>query len=113
MRKTIDRVRDARPDQSGFTLIELLIVIIILGVLAAVVVFSVRGITNNSTTAACETEERIVNTAIEAYYAETGGYPADLEELVDGNFLKEEPNGDYVTGIDTTDPNNPIATSTC
>ncbi|MGW5532330.1 type II secretion system protein, partial [Streptomyces xanthochromogenes] len=30
--------------QDGFTLIELLVVIVILGVLAAIVVFSVRGI---------------------------------------------------------------------
>ena len=39
--------------EEGFTLIELLIVIIILGVLAAIVVFSVSGITNKGSSAAC------------------------------------------------------------
>ncbi len=43
MRRTIDRLQAARREDRGFTLIELLIVIIILGILAAVVVFSVRG----------------------------------------------------------------------
>lgn len=109
MRATIDRFRAARRDQSGFTLIELLIVIIILGVLAAVVVFSVRGITNNSEEAACKTEFRIVNTAIEAYYAENGTYDGDLAAagtqklalaaLVDAGLLQSAPT-EYVT--DTT-----------
>lgn len=65
----------------GFTLIELLVVIVILGVLGAVVVFSVRGVTNNSKTASCKTEKRTIATAVEAYYAEAGSYPADLNAL--------------------------------
>jgi prepilin-type N-terminal cleavage/methylation domain-containing protein len=52
---------------SGFTLIEVLIVIVILGVLASLVVFSVRGITDRGQASACETDERVLATAIEAY----------------------------------------------
>ena len=40
------RIRAARENESGFTLIELLIVIVILGVLSGIVVFSVSGITS-------------------------------------------------------------------
>lgn len=102
MRRTIDRLQAARREDRGFTLIELLIVIIILGILAAIVVFSVRGITDNGDTAACETEHRIVATALEAYYAAQTppAYPAanDLGALVDGGFLQDEPN-EYVTGF--------------
>lgn len=108
MHRTLARLRAARRDDRGFTLIELLIVIIILGVLAAVVVFSVRGITDNGDQAACETEHRIVATALEAYYASQTppAYPAanDLEALVDGGFLQTEPD-EYVTGF-TFDPVN-------
>src|SRR5690606_25697164 len=93
-----DRLQAARREDRGFTLIELLIVIIILGVLAAIVVFSVRGITENGEQSACKTEFRIVDTAIEAYYAEKGSDPADREALVTGGFLKSEPD-EYVTGI--------------
>ena len=56
--------------EKGFTLVELLVVIVILGVLAAVVVFAVGGITNTSKSSACQIEVRTVNTATQAYYAE-------------------------------------------
>ena len=48
------RIRAARENESGFTLIELLIVIVILGVLSGIVVFSVSGITNRGNKAACK-----------------------------------------------------------
>ena len=37
----------------GFTLVELLIVIVILGILATITVFAVRGITDQGQTSAC------------------------------------------------------------
>ena len=62
--------------EQGFTLIELLVVIAILGILAAVVVFSVNGITARGHAAACSTEVSTVQTALEAYNAQNGNYPA-------------------------------------
>lgn len=59
-----------RDDAVGFTLIEVLIVIVILGVLASVVVFSVRGITDRGQNNACQTDERVLATAVEAYFAQ-------------------------------------------
>lgn len=103
MRPTLDRLRAARRDQSGFTLIELLIVIIILGVLAGIVVFAVRGITDNGETAACKTEFRTVETAVEAYYAKNTALPpgadnaARLGALVP-SFLHDD-DTEYVTGV--------------
>ncbi|MCL2541018.1 MAG: prepilin-type N-terminal cleavage/methylation domain-containing protein [Nocardioidaceae bacterium] len=58
-----------RSADAGFTLIELLIVIVILGVLAAIVVFSVKGITQKGDTAACQTSVSTIDTAAEAYLA--------------------------------------------
>jgi prepilin-type N-terminal cleavage/methylation domain-containing protein len=63
--------------EQGFTLIELLVVIAILGILAAVVVFSVNGITDRGKSSACTTEVSTVQTAIEAYNAKLGVYPPD------------------------------------
>lgn len=74
----------------GFTLIELLVVIVILGVLGAVVVFSVRCVTNDSKTNACKTEKRTLNTAIEAYYAKFGGDPASLAILESAGLIKDQ-----------------------
>ncbi len=61
--------------ERGFTLVELLVVIVILGVLAAVVVFAVGGITNTSKSSACTIEVRTINTATQAYFAQNNAYP--------------------------------------
>ena len=42
----------------GFTLVELLIVIVILGILATVTVFAVRGITDQGQTSACAADQK-------------------------------------------------------
>ena len=67
----------------GFTLVELLIVIVILGILATVTVFAVRGITDQGQDNACDVEKRTLETAVEAYYAGTEhpADPADAREL--------------------------------
>ena len=76
------RIRKAMKEESGFTLIELLIVIVILGILAAIVVFSVSGITDRGKSSACKSDVATVTSAVEAYYAATPAgstptYPAD------------------------------------
>jgi prepilin-type N-terminal cleavage/methylation domain-containing protein len=70
----LSKLRAATADESGFTLVELLVVIAILGVLAGVVVFSVAGITDDSTKSACQTEASTVRTAEEAWYAKNKVY---------------------------------------
>jgi prepilin-type N-terminal cleavage/methylation domain-containing protein len=82
----------------GFTLIELLVVIVILGILAAVVVFAVSGITDKGTKSACKTEARTVKTAVEAYYAQEGSYPTSIGQLTANNaFLENTPENITVT----------------
>ena len=76
--------------QKGFTLVELLVVIVILGILAAVVVFAVSGSTDKAQTSACASERSAVETATEAYRASEGGYPATQANLI-GNFLRAAP----------------------
>ncbi|MFE7227115.1 type II secretion system protein [Nocardioides sp. NPDC057577] len=115
LQNTLTRVRQARRDDSGFTLIELVIVILILGVLAGVVVFSVSGINNRGTEAACKTEVRTVETAIEAYRADNDAYPTTVGDLV-GNFLRNEPTGpSTITNATTVDATGamPAGATTC
>ena len=57
----------------GFSLVELLIVIVILGILATVAVFAVRGITDRGKTSACKSDLRTFQKAEEAYYASNAG----------------------------------------
>ena len=73
--------------EEGFTLIELLIVIVILGILAAIVVFSVSGVTDRGNLAACKQDVTTIQTAAEAYYAENSTYPANYAALNTGGFI--------------------------
>ncbi len=63
------------PDDDGFTLIELLIVVVILGILAAIVVFAVQNLSGQSAQSACQSDVRTVESAAELYRAQTGAYP--------------------------------------
>jgi prepilin-type N-terminal cleavage/methylation domain-containing protein len=80
MHKYVARMRT----EEGFTLIELLIVIVILGILAGVVLFSVGGITDRGSTAACKSDRKTIEVAVEAYRAKHPdiGYPANLDPLL-------------------------------
>lgn len=68
----------------GFTLVELLIVIVILGILATVTVFAVRGITDRGQENACDVDQRTLDTSIEAFYAQMQRDPANEGELLNG-----------------------------
>lgn len=61
--------------ESGFTLIELLIVVVILGILAAITVMAIGNSSADTMTAACQTDYREVQSAVEAYKVEHGSYP--------------------------------------
>jgi prepilin-type N-terminal cleavage/methylation domain-containing protein len=56
--------------ESGFTLIELLIVIVVMGILAAVVIFALSGVSSSSAVSACNTDAKTVQTAVQAYIAQ-------------------------------------------
>jgi prepilin-type N-terminal cleavage/methylation domain-containing protein len=95
----LEQIREARRNQKGFTLIELLIVIVILGVLAAIVVFAVGAFNSEGHTAACKSDVKNVEIAQEAYKAKAdlgnGSYAGNVDALVTAKLLREAPNSQY------------------
>jgi prepilin-type N-terminal cleavage/methylation domain-containing protein len=104
----IERLQ-AKRNEEGFTLIELLIVIIVLGILAAIVVFAVSGTRKDAVASRCKTDVKSIQLSEEAVFAKSGAYSAADAQTVaptNGALLKEWPStADYVlkwdgTGVD-------------
>ena len=83
--------------KKAFTLIEILIVVILLGILAAVVVPQFADTADTARTNAAATTERMVQTQVELYRAKTGDYPADIATLVTDGYLEAEPDSTNFT----------------
>ncbi len=89
LRKT-ESWNDKNLAQKGFTLVELLVVISILGILAAVVVFAVGGISDRGQTSACKEDGRTLRTAVEVYRAQNGGTTVPtMANLTSGGLLSQ------------------------
>ena len=71
----LEQLRKKRAEEGGFTLIELLIVIIILGILAAIVVFAIGTTRKDSVANSCKTNFKQVQLSVEAQNTKTGAYP--------------------------------------
>jgi general secretion pathway protein G len=103
-------VETGKRKDKGFTLVELLIVIVILGILATVTVFAVRGITDKGQENSCDVEKRSIETAFEAYYADNGSDAASISALV-GGYLKTDPSARW-TYVAASGSNGPTVSAT-
>lgn len=61
--------------QQGFTIVELLIVIVVIGILAALVITTFTGIQQRARNTERETDIKAIHGQVEAYYAQNGRYP--------------------------------------
>src|SRR3954467_1188590 len=82
----------------GFTLIELLIVIIVLGILVGIVLFSLGTFKSDSQSSACKADTKQLRTAETAYYVKNQK-SADVATLVSGGYLQSAPTKDS-DGVD-------------
>lgn len=88
--------------QHGFTIVELLIVIVVIGILAALVITTFNGIQQKGRDTERQTDIKALHGQLEAYFAQTGHYPT-LDDLNDGTWR-----GENMKGLDAgalEDPN--------
>ena len=83
-------------NSSGFTLVEIMLVVIIIGVLAAMVVPRFAGRTEQAKIARASSDIAAIGLGLDLYELDLGQYPASLTELV----AKEAPAGMSQEGRD-------------
>ena len=71
--------------QRGFTIVELLIVIVVIGILAALVITTYSGIQQKGRDTERQTDIKAIHGQLEAYYAQNGHYPT-LANVNDSTF---------------------------
>ncbi len=97
-----------RQKQSGFTIVELLIVIVVIGILAAITVVSYTGITQRANTAKAQTNAVAVKNVADAYYAEENVYPTALGHFTSGVATLPAGITFIASGLDATNGDDSI-----
>ena len=79
----MSRIKNVIKSKGGFTLIELLIVIVIIGILAAIVIPNIADLVGTAEKGQAEAELNTLRTEVTAYRAQEGNYPEpdDVDDL--------------------------------
>jgi len=78
-------------NQKGFTLVELMVVVVIIGILAAIAVPVYNKASGTAEKNACFANQRTIEGAIEAYRAGEAKNPNNINDLVVKKYFKEVP----------------------
>ena len=76
---------------AAFTLIEILIVVILLGILAAIVIPQLTVAADDASTNAQETDISSLQFFVELYRVKEGAYPTALGDLETGGYTRDVP----------------------
>ena len=95
--------------ESGFTIVELLIVIVVIGILAALVVTTFSGIQRKARDSERQTDINAVHSQIEAYFAQNGRYPTNANLDADAWVTTNLPGLDVDALADPNGADNDVA----
>ena len=84
----------------AFTLIEILVVVILVGIMAAIVIPQFTDASDDAEASRDDMTLRILQNAVDYCNYETGAFPASLDALVTAGYLRTVPEGTW--GYDAT-----------
>jgi prepilin-type N-terminal cleavage/methylation domain-containing protein len=98
-------------NSKGFTIVELLIVIVIIGILAALVLNSFRGVQERARDTKRQTDVNAQATQLEVYYTDNAGYPVltgqvDTDSWISSNFKGADLNAWRAPNVSTNSMQN-------
>src|SRR5687767_13273654 len=92
----------ARTRKAGFTLVEILIVVVILGILAAIVIPQFTNASQEATVSSVQSMLQTIRSQIELYRVKNNGVlpdlSADWDDLVVNDYLQDEPTNPITGG---------------
>ncbi len=88
-----------RSRQPGFTIVELLIVIVVIGILAAITIVAYSGIQDRAKYAREQSDISSLNKLINLYYVDNGSYPSTGGSAFAGNSTGWSQAANFVPGI--------------
>lgn len=96
--------------QSGFTIVELLIVIVVIGILAAITIVAFNGVQAKAQFARVQSDLNVMKKGLEMYKAENGNYPNTISNGNRGWYFSSSSGSNFIPGVSPAYiPNMPSA----
>ena len=105
-------IRATRHSEQGFTLLELMIVMVVIGLLAAIAIPSYTNNIRNAREAVLKEDLHTMRTAIDSYTVDKQKAPQSLDDLVQAGYLKTMPVDPFTHRSDTWVPAEDSSMST-
>ena len=90
-----------RKQEGGFTLVELMVVMLIIGILAAVAIPNFVAAIKSAKEAALKEDLHVLRDAIDSYTMDKNKAPQSLDDLVQNGYLKEIPEDPFTHSRET------------
>ena len=85
----------------AFTLIEILVVVILVGIMAAIVIPQFTDASDDARQSQQDMNQAIIQNAVDYCQHETGSFPASLDALVTAGYLRALPDGTWNYDVST------------